>query len=425
MKYANIKWQETIRGNQAAINYGDNLQFLAIDGLYKDMKIIDVRYLDMHEIASYRGEKLILPLNWTIFDANYMDGDYLIISPDIEPVFLGMALCGRDDDRFFNQENINYLKEHGPIGCRDEYTYQKLNKYGIKAYINGCISITLSRQKSGGEKVILVDAPIELERDIQKNLGTEFQCMTQQIYMGIEEAKMTLPQVVRKHYKYIKENAKIVVTSRLHVASPCIAMGIPVIFARNEVDYRFSWLDKFIKLYSKEEFGDIDWKPQTFMYEDMKQNIRQNDMERILGKQTDCENQKIHNYFADRERHVYGSFQKSIADIERIKEYICKNWKGKKEVEYVLWGLNDTAQDLFFYIAQNFPDAKLVGIIDDYRQDSFAGMQCEKHTKLHVDEESYILVTAVAASNVAYSYFKSRKRLFLLGDVFINWIVSE
>lgn len=420
MKYANIKWQETIRGNQAAINYGDNLQFLAIDGLYNDMKIADVRYLDMHEIASYRGEKLILPLNWTIFDANYMDGDYLIISPDIEPVFLGMALCGRDDDRFFNQENINYLKEHGPIGCRDEYTYQKLNKYGIEAYINGCISITLSRRKSGGGKVILVDVPIELERDIQKNLGTEFQCMTQQTYMGIEEAKMTLPQVVRKHYKYIKENAKIVVTSRLHVASPCIAMGIPVIFARNEVDYRFSWLDKFIKLYSKEEFGDIDWKPQTFMYEDMKQNIRQNDIERILGKQTDCENQKIHNYFADRERHVYGSFQKSIADIERIKEYICKKWKGKKEVEYVLWGLNDTAQDLFFYIAQNFPDAKLVGIIDDYRQDSFAGMQCEKHTRLHVDEESYILVTAVAASNVAYSYFKSRKRLFLLGDVFIN-----
>lgn len=231
MKYANIKWQETIRGKQAAINYGDNLQFLAIDGLYKDMKMEDIQYLDMSEIASYCGEKLILPLNWTIFDANYMKGDYLDISPDIEPVLLGMALCGRDDDRFFNQENINYLKEHGPIGCRDEYTYQKLNKYGIESYINGCVSITLSRREASGEKVILVDAPIELERDIQKNLGTEFQCMTQQTYMGIEEAKMTLQQVVEKHYNYIKENAKVVVTSRLHVASPCIAMGIPVILS--------------------------------------------------------------------------------------------------------------------------------------------------------------------------------------------------
>ena len=44
MKYANIKWQETIRGKQAAINYGDNLQFLAIDGLYKDMKMEDIQY---------------------------------------------------------------------------------------------------------------------------------------------------------------------------------------------------------------------------------------------------------------------------------------------------------------------------------------------------------------------------------------------
>ena len=420
MKYANIKWQETIRGKQAAINYGDNLQFLAIDGLYKDMKMEDIQYLDMSEIASYCGEKLILPLNWTIFDANYMKGDYLDISSDIEPVFLGMALCGRDDDRFFNQENINYLKEHGPIGCRDEYTYQKLNKYGIESYINGCVSITLSRREASGEKVILVDAPIELERDIQKNLGTEFQCMTQQTYMGIEEAKMTLPQVVEKHYNYIKENAKIVVTSRLHVASPCIAMGIPVIFARNEVDYRFSWLDKFIKLYSKEEFCDIDWKPKTLMYDDIKQNIRQNDIDRILGKQTDRENKKIHNYFVDRERHVYGSFQKSLANIEQIKEYICKEWTGKKNVEYILWGLNDVAKELYFYIEQNFSNAKLMGIIDDYREDSFAGWECKKHDRQKVSDESYVIVTAVAASNAAYDYFKTREHLFLLGDVFIK-----
>ena len=111
MRYANIKWQETIRGNRAAVNYGDNLQFLAIDGLYRELGIQDISYLNMHEVMSYRGESLVLPLNWTIFDANYMKGNYLSISPDIRPVFLGMALCGRDDECYFNKENIAYLEE--------------------------------------------------------------------------------------------------------------------------------------------------------------------------------------------------------------------------------------------------------------------------------------------------------------------------
>ncbi len=85
MKYANIGWQETVRGKKAAVNLGDNLQFLAIDYLYHKMGIKDITYLNMSQAASYRGEKLTLPLNWTLFDANYMNGEFLNISKDIQP----------------------------------------------------------------------------------------------------------------------------------------------------------------------------------------------------------------------------------------------------------------------------------------------------------------------------------------------------
>lgn len=420
MKYANIKWQETIRGNRAAVNYGDNLQFLAIDGLYRELGIRDISYLNMHEVMSYRGESLVLPLNWTIFDANYMKGNYLSISPDISPVFLGMALCGRDDECYFNKENIAYLKANAPIGCRDEYTYERLKKYGIDAYINGCVSVTLPTRKSGGDKVMLIDAPIELERDIQKNIGTDYECLSQQAYMELEDASKYLPQIVRKHYEHIIENASLVITSRLHIASPCIAAGIPVIFARKEIDFRFSWLDKFIRLYAKDEFDRIDWNPRTLCVEDVKQMIRQNDMDRILGKHTERGNEKIHRYFLDRERHAYGSFQKSLADIDRIKNYLCEEWENKSNIEYVVWGLNDTAKEVCYYIEQKFPCAKRVGIIDDYSEETFEGVQCKKHTQLPVDEKCYVLVTAVAASNAAYNYFKTKERLFLLGDIFIR-----
>ena len=420
MKFANIRWQDTIRGNQAAINYGDNLQFLAIDGLYEEMGVTEIQYLDMHELTSYRGEQLILPLNWTLFDANYMVGNYLNISPDIKPVFLGMALCGRDDECYFCKENINYLKQYEPIGCRDEYTYQKLIKHGIDAYINGCVSVTLPRRKDGGKKIILVDAPIELEGDIQKKLHSEYECMTQQVYMNIEDAREKLQQIVRDHYKYIMENAGVVITSRLHIASPCIAMGIPVIFARKEVDFRFSWLDKFIKLYSEKEFKNIDWKPQIPVYEDIKKDIRHNDIARILGKQTEIDNKRIHKYFLNRNRHVYSSFQKSLIDLEKLKRYLCEEWTDKYDIEYVLWGVNDATKEIHFYISKNFPNAKLIGVIDDYRNDCFAGLKCVKHTKIEIKNECYVLVTAVAASNMAYHYFKEKRNLYLSGDVFCS-----
>ncbi|MBU5488421.1 hypothetical protein KQI77_09780 [Clostridium sp. MSJ-8] len=68
--------------------------------------------------------------------------------------------------------------------------------------------------------------------------------------------------------KEIKENAKLVVTRRLHVALPCIAMEVPVVLAHQcdtglvEV-CRFSGLDRIIKVYKPEEFDSIYWNPNV------------------------------------------------------------------------------------------------------------------------------------------------------------------
>ncbi|WP_073095483.1 polysaccharide pyruvyl transferase family protein [Cyclobacterium lianum] len=47
-----------------------------------------------------------------------------------------------------------------------------------------------------------------------------------------------------------KRYATLVVTSRLHCALPCIAMGIPVIFFGNPLDYRVSIIGELgLKIY--------------------------------------------------------------------------------------------------------------------------------------------------------------------------------
>ncbi len=420
MKYANIGWQETVRGKKAAVNLGDNLQFLAIDYLYHKMGIKDITYLNMSQAASYRGEKLTLPLNWALFDANYMRGEFLNISKDIQPVFLGMTICSREEERFFNKENIAYLNANGPVGCRDAYTYQKLSQYGINAYLNGCVTITLPKRKKPGKKLFLADAPIELKSAVEEHLGTEYECISQQVYLELEGDCTKPGEIAARHYRYILENAAAVVTSRLHIASPCAALGIPVLFARKKLDIRFGWIDRLIKLYAENEFSGIDWNLKAASFEEAKQMILENDIRRIDGGNDAGENEKISRFFSERMRREYDSFANSLADIDKLKEYIHREWDKKSRIRYVLWGLNGTAEKIYHYIAEEFPLAEIAGVIDDYKEEEFYGVRCVAHRKAELDDACYVLVTAVAASNAAYGFFGERERMFLLGDVFVQ-----
>ena len=79
MKYANLYWQSTDLGNSGyrAVNIGDNLQFMVMDYLLQTyLPSENPIKLQVSELKSYRGEPLRLPLNWSLFDINYMDEFY-------------------------------------------------------------------------------------------------------------------------------------------------------------------------------------------------------------------------------------------------------------------------------------------------------------------------------------------------------------
>ena len=62
-------------------------------------------------------------------------------------------------------KNLEYLKEHEPIGCRDYYTVGLLKEKGIDAYFSGCMTLTLSETcRYNGNKregIYFVDASVE------------------------------------------------------------------------------------------------------------------------------------------------------------------------------------------------------------------------------------------------------------------------
>ena len=132
-----------------------------------------------------------------------------------------------------------YLTKYGKIGCRDPYTKGKLDELGIDSYFSGCVTLTLQRDenlpKPKEEYVVLVGVGRSVEKAVRKQLaGTG---------IGVEVVNPMRPQKstelsweerkaqVQKMLA-IYQNAKCVLTFRLHCALPCLALGTPVLLVR-------------------------------------------------------------------------------------------------------------------------------------------------------------------------------------------------
>lgn len=434
MKYANLWWPHGENGQEQneMVNIGDILQFLAIDHLYQTfgIKQKDIYKLRVDEVVTYDGEEcLVLPLNWCIFDPFYMEGDRLNISSKIKPVFLAVTLGSRHKDSYFNEYNIEYLEKYEPIGCRDEVTMKVLQEHGIEAYLNGCLTATLPRRRKAPAlgKTYIVDAPLELEKYIPADILANAKCMTQQYYCSKENfSREELVEEIKVQYREYEKEAALVITSRLHVASPCMAMGIPVIFVKRRIDERFAWLDKLLPLYDYSQFESIDWNPSSIEYEEVKEKILKNAYNRIEEVKRKYEDAySISDYWEGRKRIKYADFRNVLLyDFEDVKQFMQQHWNREKNISYSLWGINKGAEALVSYIEQNWPNANLKSVIDTYKEVELRGRKSIKPEEITVDSEEYILVLAVGASNMALKKFRELKmrknRYFIVGDLYIT-----
>ena len=144
--------------------------------------------------------------------------------------------------------SLGYLRREGPVGARDTKTLAQLLAHGVPARFSGCLTLTLSPHlRSGGGGVVVVDTAVggggwqgEVWVGGEKQLAavsalvpnlTREEVVTYSHNVGsfsdvsfhhhFQHAYHSLLQVGR---------ARLVVTSRIHVALPAVALGTPVIF---------------------------------------------------------------------------------------------------------------------------------------------------------------------------------------------------
>lgn len=252
MKYGIFSYDE----NKIFFNVGDNIQSLAAKQF---MPRVDT-YINRECLAEYHGEKMKVIMNgW--FTHNYNNW---VPSEDIEPLFVSFHVNNTAAPGMLNDKGIAYLKKHEPIGCRDQFTADLLKSKGIEAYFSGCLTLTLDSYKvddsERGDKIYIVDPLYSYPRWEKVTMdwkwfvksilnGKLFQLgkkkkhlknfissdlLKSAIYINQEppantyndDQKFAMAEDLLHQYA----KAKLVITSRIHCALPCLAMGTPVIF---------------------------------------------------------------------------------------------------------------------------------------------------------------------------------------------------
>ncbi len=260
MKFGLLVYWDKVR------NIGDYIQSLAVRPFLPQVD----SFVSRENLSEFSGDehKLILngwyvhnPLNWPP-------------SSSINPLIISFHISPKTKDLLLNNKAVEYYKLHEPIGCRDLDTLELLQAKGVDAYFSGCMTLTLDRNlyidPNYQDKIIFSDVLYNMARyNPNKSVKTVLRSLlrTPKVIIQAWNKKKLInklfPENIRKNAKYaIQErslqkysheerfdvatdflkqlaNAKLVVTSRLHTALPCLAFGTPVIFVDGQLSRKF------------------------------------------------------------------------------------------------------------------------------------------------------------------------------------------
>ena len=151
-------------------------------------------------------------------------------------------------------KGLEFLKRHEPIGARDLDTLAQLSAAGVAAYFSGCLTLTL---RPIGP--VLTRANVYAV-DIPENILARLAQSSRQPIIQLSHGDSELIGAARfaKAADLLRcyANAKAVVTTRLHCALPCLALGTPVLFIEAASDrYRFDGLRDLLRCASPDEIS--------------------------------------------------------------------------------------------------------------------------------------------------------------------------
>ena len=227
-------------------------------------------FVPRDELALYRGEPVRC-----VMQGWFSETRTFWPSPAIRPIFIGTHFTVDAADcvmRLLRRApEINRTVE---IGCRDLSTLAFCRKVGIRSYLSRCLTLTFPARTvvpSDGE-TLLVDVPDEYLPRLPASVREHAVRLVQReltgdvISTGYSPARQM--EIGGERLSHYRQRARMVVTTAIHVAMPCLAFGIPTVFIegpQGRDPTRYSALSGIVPINSREDLlsGKVDFDPSA------------------------------------------------------------------------------------------------------------------------------------------------------------------
>lgn len=231
MKYGVIMHKKTA-------NLGDDIQTYAAAKLLPHVDYV----IDREEIDSFHPENdepvgVVMAGWWFWKKWNWPPSDFIV------PLMTSMHINNYSiyergtpvKDKWVKGLGGEYLKVYGPVGARDQSSLEFFKAHNIEAFFSSCITTTLPKQKKTsdcGKYICLVDLNDRAKKKAYELLDGCGYKIIELSHEGSYRAnsKKTVEERFKEVEKYLTlyQNAHCVITRRLHVTLPCLAMEVPV-----------------------------------------------------------------------------------------------------------------------------------------------------------------------------------------------------
>ncbi len=413
-------------------NFGDYVQSIAIEYLYTEIMKIpkeEIVYITEQEIETYNGEQLLLPYSYVLAFLMDKNHERARVSDKITIVFLGASVefatlydaYPLENFRDSNKGFYDLFLKYSPVGCRDNYTKELLQSYGISAYLQGCITNILPfREEKEYKKIFLVDVPAEILQYIPSDILEYAEVVSNAEDISNLSYEQNY-QKIKARYEYYRDNAALMISSRYHIVTPCNAMGIPCIFVKRTVDkhikdIRLDTLNPEIQVVYDNDFSKVDFYKKVCCDRDfanLKDSIAELAKSRIQAMKILCENSDyIYEFFKPR---IEWFNKMPVADNsykKRLLDYVEKYHKDSKG-KYYIWGAikllcNGDVIGLVELVKNINPNLQFAGWIDTFKTGFLAQKEIVSPRAFELGPCDFVIVAAETAVGSAMQCFEER-----------------
>ena len=206
MKYGVIVFKESE-------NLGDDIQsyaakrFLPKIDYYIERESLDLFVPNEKEKVKVIMNGWFLHYKYTLFPSPYIDPLY------ISTHFSSYKTFGIENE--YIEVNKDYLKEYEPIGCRDIQTQKLLEKYDIKNYFSGCVTLTIDKfdiKKTEKDYICCVDVSKKISDYLKKKSKICYNNSFDKHMHGRGSAKIykqtNIHNAIRRKYRIVSSDFK-------------------------------------------------------------------------------------------------------------------------------------------------------------------------------------------------------------------------